>query len=263
MIKLVFTDMDGTLLKDNKKLPKNTKEILKAMMEKGVICGIATGRSLASLYRDFDGIEKDLAYIVENGALAFYKGKYLYAQTMSKNSIHKIVDLLTSIEGVLPIAACMNHTYTLPCDETIKTYLNHYYPVIETVDSLHDIEEGIVKITLYNTDGKAEERVTLFDSLKDDINVSISGVEWIDFASKGTNKGMGIVAFQKALGIEKEEIMAFGDYMNDYEMLQEVGESYAMKNAYPKIKEISKHIIGTNEEEAVIQTLIEKFELDI
>lgn len=263
MIKLVFMDMDGTLLKDNKEMPKNTKQVLKAIMDKGVVCGIATGRSLASLYRDFAGIEKELAYIAENGTIAVYEDKYLYAQEMSKEYVHKILHIVDKTDNVLPIAACVNHTYSLTCDEKIKEYLRQYYPTIETVDSLYDVKDEIVKLTLYNSDNNAEGRVALFDDLKDDINISISGVEWIDFSSKGANKGRGIKAFQEKFNISKEETMAFGDYMNDYEMLQSVGESYAMGNAYPKIKEISKHVIGTNEEEAVIQTLVKEFDVKL
>ena len=71
----------------------------------------------------------------------------------------------------------------------------------------------------------------------------------------GITKGAGIRALQKQLNILPEECMAFGDYMNDYDMLTACDESYAMENAHPDLKKIAKHIAPSNEEEGVMQVL--------
>ena len=83
----------------------------------------------------------------------------------------------------------------------------------------------------------------------------LSGDSWTDILHVGITKGAGIRALQKQLNILPEECMAFGDYMNDYDMLTACDESYAMENAHPDLKKIAKHIAPSNEEEGVMQVL--------
>lgn len=68
-----------------------------------------------------------------------------------------------------------------------------------------------------------------------------SGFDWLDFAPRGVDKGNGITALQKELGISREESMAFGDEYNDIGMLEAVEHSYAMETGKDKVKAVSRY----------------------
>ena len=77
---------------------------------------------------------------------------------------------------------------------------------------------------------------------------------------EGTDKGKALLKLGEMLGISREEIMACGDGMNDYEMLKTVGFAVAMKNACEEIKEIADYVTDSNDEDGVAKA-IEKFAL--
>ena len=83
----------------------------------------------------------------------------------------------------------------------------------------------------------------------------VSGDSWIDIANASANKGAGIAAIQRKYQIKPEECMAFGDYLNDVELLKSCGESYCMENGHPRLKEIARHIAPSNNECGVMQVI--------
>lgn len=261
MIKLVLSDMDGTLLKENKEMPKDTFQVFEQLLASDVACGVATGRSLTSLFRDFKQLSEQLTFIAENGAIVYHQGQLLYKEVMKQRLIDRILNVVLPFSDLIPVLAAVDKTYTCACSEAEVEHLHIYYPHLEIVDDLYAVDDEIVKMTVYHRNQNAVDNLPLFDGFGKDANVSVSGKEWIDFSSKGVNKGNGIKALQEHLHITAAQCMAFGDYMNDYEMMLSVGESYAMGNAYGAIKDVSKYVIGTNEEEAVLQVIVDTFQL--
>ena len=83
----------------------------------------------------------------------------------------------------------------------------------------------------------------------------LSAESWVDVINANVNKGNAIKVIQDIYGISPEECVAFGDYMNDYEMLRNCGESYAMENAHDEIKKVAKYIAPSNDDEGVMQVL--------
>jgi hydroxymethylpyrimidine pyrophosphatase-like HAD family hydrolase len=75
----------------------------------------------------------------------------------------------------------------------------------------------------------------------------------------GVNKGRAMRMLQEIKGVSPDACMAFGDYLNDLEMLQSVTESYAMENALDEIKRVSKHIAPPNDENGVMRVVKERF----
>ena len=87
--------------------------------------------------------------------------------------------------------------------------------------------------------------------LGEDFVFAPSGRKWIDIMQRGVSKATGISQVMAAHNVKPAEVMAFGDAMNDYEILRMVGTSIAMGNGRSAIKQISTKIIGTNAEHAV------------
>ena len=86
----------------------------------------------------------------------------------------------------------------------------------------------------------------------------IAGTYWVDFMNRSVDKGKAVETIQKIMKISKEETMAFGDNCNDIAMLLQSGESYAVANAHPQLKEIAKHIAPSYAEDGVLQVIKEK-----
>ena len=89
----------------------------------------------------------------------------------------------------------------------------------------------------------------------DELQVVLSSDIWVDIIPLGINKGVAIQKLQKKLNIKPEECVAFGDYLNDYEMMQSVYYSYAMENAIPELKKVARYIAPPNYKNGVVKTI--------
>lgn len=92
------------------------------------------------------------------------------------------------------------------------------------------------------------------------LKIVTSGNEWMDIQDVNMHKGVGMVFLKNLYDIQDDECMAFGDQMNDYELLKEVKYSYAMANAVDSIKDIAYKVILSNEEQGVFKKLHEYLE---
>jgi len=83
----------------------------------------------------------------------------------------------------------------------------------------------------------------------------VSGEVWLDVMNKKSNKGVALQALMNKLDISSEEIIVFGDFMNDLEMLHLAKYSFAMENAHPNVKEVANFKAPSNDEDGVIQVI--------
>ncbi len=87
------------------------------------------------------------------------------------------------------------------------------------------------------------------------LKVVVSGEFWLDILNQNTNKGNAVKKLQNLLNISPEQTMAFGDYMNDLEMLSNAKYSFAMENAHPIIKETAQFQTSSNDDFGVVSTI--------
>ena len=85
----------------------------------------------------------------------------------------------------------------------------------------------------------------------DKLQVALSGADWVDLMRLGLSKGVAVGVMCDNLHITPAQCMAFGDYLNDVELLRSVGESYAMANAHERLKKVAKHVCPSNDEDGV------------
>ncbi|MBO9659671.1 MAG: HAD hydrolase family protein, partial [Chitinophagaceae bacterium] len=96
----------------------------------------------------------------------------------------------------------------------------------------------------------------VFRHLEGALQVKVSGKIWLDLSHQLANKGRALQAVQQQLNISVEECMAFGDYLNDVEMMQQAYFSYAMSNAHPEVKKAARFEAMSNEENGVGQVIV-------
>ena len=268
MIKLVALDMDGTLLDSKKQLPGDFIPWVKKHDELKIV--IASGRQYYTLEKDFETIRDELVFIADNGALVFAKGEIIYKDPMKKEAVKKSLDIVKQInteykeksgdkEDLAYAIACgVKCAYYTTTDEEVKNNTFMYYVRKEWIESFDKLpDDDIVKVAIFFKGKQAEANLAKITSLVEKENVApvLSGVSWIDIANAGINKGSAVKQIQKTYCITAKESMAFGDYLNDYDLLAAVEESYAMANGHEKIKEMARHQTSSNDEDGVMKIL--------
>lgn len=258
-IRLVATDMDGTLLNDRKELPADF--IPWVLAHPQIQVAIASGRQYATLYRDFQAIAHRLIFIAENGSFIFHQGEMIHCDPMETESVLRTLDQLKAFPEISPIVCGAESAYMLHTDPEVEAQTAIYYAKLRFTDDLYTAakKDRIAKIALFIPNHGAEALGKTWHCAVPGLKHTVSGRDWIDISKAATTKGSAMEAIQRRFGLSRSQCMAFGDYMNDYELLSSVEESYAMANAVDGIKAIARHLAPSNEEAGVMQILRKAF----
>ena len=265
MIQLIACDMDGTLLDSDKRLPQDLFPALRRLREMGVQFAVASGRQYASLRRDFLPVADDVIFICENGALVMRGGKRLFIDPMPAHTLPRIIAAARTLSHVYPILCCADVAIVeRTASEAFIAETERYYPSVQVVPDLMDYAgaDDVCKVAFYDEgDAQMHELPALRAALEPELAVILSGAHWVDVMKPGVNKGRAMRAMQERLSITPDECMAFGDYLNDIELLEAVTESYAMANAHPDLARVARRRAPANSEDGVMRVLRERFSL--
>ena len=266
MIKLIATDMDGTLLDSEKRMPADILPVVRALKERGVSFVIASGRQYAALKRDLGELSDEVIFLAENGALIMERDEQLFIDPMDAADIPEIIRLTRGLPGIHPVicragSAIVEESAPAEFIRNVMFYYDSSSVVPDLLaasENLHDV----CKVAFYDEgDAENNEYPILQKLMPDHLSVTLSGYSWVDVMKPGVDKGCAMRNLQRLRGVTADECMAFGDYLNDKEMLKAVTESYAMENALDEIKAISKHIAPSNDDNGVIRVIRERFSL--
>ena len=265
MIKLIASDMDGTLLDSQKRLPKDFLETIQVLHDRGVLFVVASGRQYAALRRDLEALVPYIYFICENGARVMHRDEQVLIDPMDQADLYDIVTACRALSGVYPVV-CRAEMGVLEAtaDPGFIRETCIHYPSTCVVDDLaeHCDLDDVCKVAFFDEgDAQTHELPVLQKKLGEKLSVILSGPHWVDVMKPGVSKGKALRDLQEKLGIAPEECMAFGDYLNDYELLESVGESYAMANAHPRLLELAKYTAPSNDEDGVMHVIRERFAL--
>jgi len=260
-IRLIASDMDGTLLDADGAVPASFWPLLDNILAAGILFSPASGRqyqTLQAVFGDRDG----LVYIAENGTNIVRDGVSIALETVVPSIISPVVEWVraTAAAGAdLGIVVCgARSAYIERADEAFVAQVRPYYAALEIVQDVTAAAEAddVLKLAIFDA-GRAETRtgpaVLALDLPAD---VVISGENWVDIMRPGANKGKALRHLQQHLGIGREQTMAFGDYLNDAELLDAAGHSYAVANAHPSIRARARHQAPSNLDEGVITSIL-------
>lgn len=263
MIKLIVSDMDGTLLNDNHQLHPDFWKIEEALTKKGIMFSIASGRQYYNLEAQFERIKKRMMFFAENGTYVAQGGKELYVNPLDRDDAIGFIEMGRKLENTKLVLCGKESAYLETKDEEFRNEISKFYKRLEVVDDLTKVDDVILKVTLSNFNGVEDHTFPHFVNYTDRFKVAIAAKVFIDITSKDANKGNAIRDIQKELNISPEETLVFGDYLNDLEMMKNAKYSYAMKNAHPEIKEVSNFVTAySNNENGVLKTIEELGLLD-
>lgn len=258
MIKLIVTDVDGTLIPDGiSKISPRYYELIKEFKKMGILFGVASGRQCKSIQRLFEPVKDDIIYIAENGAFAIYQGEEIFYRPLTKEDSEEIVKDTRKMPGCM----CLYDTkymsyYEKGGEEVYHLMKDEYKYDCELVDDLLKLEEPCLKYSVYRADKIEEVTEKEFNPKWSKTHqVACGGTRFMDLTRMDVSKGTALKAVQEKLGIHPEETMAFGDNSNDIDMLKQANYSFAIGNARKEVKNTATYIADTNERDGVLQVM--------
>ena len=233
-IRLVCSDLDGTLLQYGKKeLEGEIFDQIRALHDRGILFCPASGRQYTSLRKLFAPVADCCIFLCENGGVIYKDEQCIAKNPMPRALAEEIAeDLMERGLGML---------------DRIKFIGNNY----QVIQDPSEIPEDIVKVSVYLHEGVAAY-ADRFVPRWEQANCAVAGPYWIDTTL--ANKGIGVQSICKILGFDLADVMAFGDNYNDVSMLDIVGHPYIMDGAAGPLRE--KYPQHTPRPEEVLRNLL-------
>lgn len=253
-IKLVVSDLDGTLLKENGELDSEILDVVKSMEDKGILFTLATGRNFHSFYRYGEMLNIGIPIIANNGATIYKGTECIKEYIINADELDKILTILDK-ENVGYLAYNHHSVYIANRYSGIDVLLNRIRGDIKKEDILSCKEiydKEIFKITVVNDDEVKMKRILAKCNLickKTQFGRSEGNVYSI--TNSTTSKGEALKELLSVLGICEEQCVVFGDNFNDISMFESVEHSVAMDNASLSVKEKAKYTTACNEDNGV------------
>ena len=265
-IKVIATDMDGTLLdpKGQLDLPRLEK-ILDKLDQCDIRFVIATGNEVHRMRQLLGHLAERVVLVVANGARIFENNELIQAQTWDDAMVDKALGHFKGRECQDQfVVTAMNGGFVKK--GTVFTELDKFMTP-EMIEKLYqrmnfvnefdsNLFGGVLKMSMVvgeeRLDSVLQEINDLFDG---HVRAVSSGYGCIDILQDGIHKAWGLVELLKRWNLKPEQIMAFGDSENDIEMLELAGISYAMENAEEAVKEIATKVAPANSQAGVYKVL--------
>lgn len=267
-IKLIVSDVDGTLVDTHKHVSDETVAAVKAAMARGITVAVASGRAWGEMGEVIHRIPEIHHYICSNGALVLKQDggetTTVFHQSFSNAEGLRLLDELLPFdvyieayggkeiygetEGMMAFASNLP-PHLVPLMKESRTMVPNLRDHI--VDTGMDLE----KIQLfYGTEAKKNAILEHFK--EDDRFVIIQSSEGnLEFVQPGISKGRAVAALAESLGFTADEVMTIGDSNNDLTMLAYAGVSFAMMNGEATAKATAKFLAPTNDEDGVAQMI--------
>lgn len=257
MIKFIATDMDGTLLNSEDQINPEFFDIFEKLKDNNIIFAAASGRQYFNLKNRFKSIQDDMMFIAENGTFVVYKGEEILVNALDRTIVNDLIKVGRDIENSHIVLCGKKSAYVEDSNEEFLKQVQKYYKRYELVTSFNDVDDDILKVTICDFNGSENNSDKHFAYYKDKLQVTVSGQIWLDITANGVNKGVAIRKLQEMFDIKHEETMAFGDYLNDLEMMESAYHSYAMNNAHEDLKKVARFIAKSNDENGVVEAIKE------
>ncbi|MFG3661646.1 Cof-type HAD-IIB family hydrolase [Streptomyces sp. NPDC047706] len=258
-IRLVVTDMDGTLLDDDKRVPAGLWEVLEQLRERGVLFCPASGRQYATLAREFARAAEGMVFIAENGTYVVRDGVELSSDPLAPAVVTDVVEAVRGLaEGGTDLGAVVcgkRSAYVERADEPFLAEVRKYYVEHRVVGDVTAVDDDILKVALYDFGPVERGTAPALARFAATHQVVVSGEHWADVMNRTADKGAAVRRLQRELGITPAQTMVFGDYLNDLEMLDTAEWSFAMANAHPDVVHRARHLAPANTDNGVLRTI--------
>lgn len=241
MITAIITDLDNTLLRCDSTISNYTVDVLKECQAKGIKIAFATARSMQASQKYIDKITPDI-FIGYGGALVKAGEKIIHRFEIPHEIGHQIIRECLKTPDVIYIHA-INETVAL--SNGPDSDMRHY----QYTDFSCDYGYNYLKISLNACSSTAVENIASHFPMCDMLRYT--GEDLYRFANRNAVKWNAVKVFSEYYGYDTETFVAFGDDVNDMEMIQNCGLGVAVKNAVNDVKSVAKYTCESNDDDGV------------
>lgn len=246
MIKLVATDIDGTILIPEGNFTEGVKKCIKELCQKGIKVVLVTGRMNAAAELIAQDLGLDTPVISYQGGLVKYNGETLYKRCLTEEQAQRVIDWAKSENIHLNLYNDDILYSESKCSE-IERYCNNLHTKY-TIKSFCDVEKNSVNKLLaidYNHPEKIDKFEKELPKVFPDLYIIKSTPYFLEFSNKEGSKYCAVKFLQKYWGIDEAETLTIGDQNNDIALLKAGGIKVAMGNATEELKSIADYITDT------------------
>ena len=250
MIKMIVTDIDGTLLPEATPVPpREVTEVIGRLLDQGVRVVLASGRPYSSLRNLFPELRERLTYLCSNGSVVVEGEKLLEAVPIgSREEISYALNFARE-RGENWHIDSWSKSYTESTDQAYLDFIAGVGVEIESVEDVEALGVPITKLSLVYPDGPDRHfHDPELDPFKEVFSVAPAGLVFIDFNKQDVNKGSAVKKLCDTYGIGQKEYMAFGDAMNDLTMLAPAKNSWCSERSVDEVKAACAHTFAPPEE---------------
>lgn len=247
-VKLVVTDMDGTLLNSKSQVSPLFFELFEKLKEKNIHFIAASGRQYHSIVDRFETIKNDITIVAENGGIAKRGDTELFSVHLNPNDIIAPILKLRTLKNTFIVLCGKKKAYIETSDSEFIKMFSNYYSEYEIVEDLTKVtNDDFLKIAAYHSTCSETYIYPTAQQFSSNFQVIVSGEHWLDISHQNAHKGYALNILQKEFGVTKAETMVFGDYNNDLKMLALADFSFAMENAHPNVKKAARFSTKSND----------------
>lgn len=248
-IRVVLTDLDGTLFHDDKTISKETIKVIEQAQKKGFLVGISTARAIVNVI-DYLGDFKPDFYVANGGGLVRLGDKQIYTCKFSNEETRAMLAKAYEVCGD-DVEMTMDNEINLYWNREEQTRSGNSLKPVALYDDLRDFKDCAMKICVQTTDkNKAFEIAAAIGGENVDIQ-PFSDIPWYKFSKKEATKEKAIMALADYLKVPVSKMVSFGDDFADIGMLKLCGIGVGMENAIPEVKAIADEITASNEDDGV------------
>lgn len=256
-VRLVASDMDYTLLADDKSMPEDMPGRIRALEGAGALFAAASGRPLYTLRDMFPDSWDHMAFVTDNGAAVVCREDVVFKSLIEPATVQALTEFTLEGGYGLPTVCGLDACYVREQDRRYDDVFRTFYHNIVYVETLDHLAAEVNKFTVYFPEGNA---VPMRDEVYapawgERLSVTCGGAVWIDIMNQGVDKGTGVERLCEHLGISVADVVACGDTDNDAEMLETVGHGYLVANAEERMERFADFRIPSNNERGVAQVI--------
>lgn len=270
---LYLTDLDGTFLNSKGQVTPKSKKIINFLASKGVLFTIASARTFATVVPMFSGVALPCPLVLMNGVCLYdsVNNKTILRHTFSEETALKIISIFEKYDKSPMIYFEKDSNIIVQYKTAITKGQKDYISQRQNF-----YKKNFVQIDKYSIEGsnnivyaamldKKEDLEPIYKELQTLEDVSCMfypdnycGDYFIEVFKKNVSKASGAITVKQLLNADK--IVAFGDNMNDIPLFELADEAYAVSNACDNLKQIATAVIASNDEDAVANFLLERYQ---
>ena len=246
MIKLILSDVDGTLLgKGEGAFDKQVFEIINELHNRNILFAAASGRGFGELQQLFFPVKDKIAFVCSDGAMTKSRDSVIEINSMEHESVGALINDVTYTEGCEFLLYGREKLYIRPKTRAYEEFIKEKYEdKVCLINSIYEVNDDLLKLSIYAKNGVEKCSDHFKSKWRDTFDMVYNANNWMEFVAQGISKVSGLRALCREYSINMDEVMAFGDGGNDIKLLGAVGYGYAMDYAPECVRCAAKFVTG-------------------